>query len=73
MDLVICPRCGRPAEVEWREREWRPRLQPDPGSVDMTLVKIRCLYRHWFLLPACRIPTIDTNVGANSTAPAPTR
>jgi hypothetical protein len=72
MDLVICPRCGRPAEIEWREREWDARLQPDPVG-DMSLVKIRCLYRHWFLLPACRVPTIDSSVDADSPAPAPSR
>jgi hypothetical protein len=72
MDLVICPRCGRAAEVEWREREWSPRVQRD-HSEDMSLLKIRCVNRHWFLLPTCRLPTIDSSVGEDSPAPAPSR
>jgi len=76
MELVICPACGEPAEVEWRQRESGPRglARRCDGSLDvddMSLVKIRCLYRHWFLLPACRVPTIEVPVGQRTPAPAP--
>ncbi|MDQ3899567.1 MAG: hypothetical protein M3319_03655 [Actinomycetota bacterium] len=36
LELVSCPECHAPCEVEWRSGE---------------LAKIRCLARHWFLMP----------------------
>jgi hypothetical protein len=45
LTLVICPDCQATAEVEWQST-----LQSTRGPV--VLVKIRCLYRHWFLMPA---------------------
>ena len=45
LELVACPECGRPAEVEWRDR-----LDSTHGTVEH--LKIRCLDRHWFLMPA---------------------
>ena len=44
LTLVVCPECGATAEIEWRSTEYSTR-----GPV--VLVKIRCLNRHWFLLP----------------------
>ncbi|MEO7234803.1 MAG: hypothetical protein ABIW80_05465 [Lapillicoccus sp.] len=43
--LVGCPECGAPAEVEWTD---------EVGSTSgrLELVKIRCLERHWFLMPS---------------------
>lgn len=44
-EYVACPECGLPAEVEWRT---------SVGSTGgpMEHLKIRCVDRHWFLLPA---------------------
>ncbi len=43
--LVGCPECGAAAEVEWADE-----VASTSGPVE--LVKIRCLERHWFLMPA---------------------
>lgn len=43
--LVDCPECGLPAEVEWSSGA--------PGAA--SLIKIRCVQRHWFLLPSERV------------------
>ncbi|GAB2689585.1 hypothetical protein [Thalassiella azotivora] len=48
MDLTVCPECGLPAEVEWRQTV----PHRDDGS---GLVKLRCLSRHWFLMPSGRL------------------
>jgi hypothetical protein len=42
LELVACPQCHAPAEVEWR----------DGGTTEGAgeHLKIRCLHRHWFLL-----------------------
>jgi hypothetical protein len=47
--VADCPECGAPAEVS------------DEGTVAsthglMTLVRTFCARRHWFLLPAERVP-----------------
>jgi hypothetical protein len=44
-DAVTCPECGQPAAVEWRIHF---------GSTDGPVehLKIRCLDRHSFFLPA---------------------
>jgi hypothetical protein len=46
-ELVIigCPECGTPAEVEWSTC-----LASTDGPVEH--LKIRCVQRHWFLMPA---------------------
>lgn len=44
LDLVRCPECHEVALVEWRDTEVAD------GSV--ALAKVRCLQRHWFLMPA---------------------
>jgi hypothetical protein len=54
---VACPECGSHAEIESRT----PLLSTD-GWVEH--LKIRCLHRHWFLLPADRL-----NVAANPACP----
>ena len=43
-DVHACPECGSFAEVEWRAV-----VDSTDGPVEM--VKIRCLHRHWFLMP----------------------
>jgi hypothetical protein len=43
--LVGCPECGGPAEVEWAD-------EVGSTSGPLELVKIRCLERHWFLMPS---------------------
>jgi hypothetical protein len=43
--LVACPDCGATAEVEWQSAGTGTDCAP-------VLVKIRCLNRHWFLMPA---------------------
>ena len=45
LELVACPECGQPAEIEWRDH-----LGSTHGAVEH--LKIRCLDRHWFLMPA---------------------
>jgi hypothetical protein len=45
VELVVCPECGHPAEVEWRDE-----LESTSGAVEH--LKIRCLNRHWFLMPS---------------------
>jgi hypothetical protein len=44
LDLVACPECAMPAEVERRDV-----LGSTSGLVEM--IKIRCLDRHWFYMP----------------------
>jgi hypothetical protein len=48
-DLVGCPQCGVPAEVEQRVV-----LGSTEGPVEH--VKVVCLARHWFMLPAEQCP-----------------
>lgn len=43
--FVDCPECGLPAHVEWRAE-----LASTDGPVEH--VKIRCISRHWFFMPA---------------------
>ncbi|WP_029138343.1 hypothetical protein [Nakamurella lactea] len=47
-DIVDCPDCVLPAEVLWRAD-----LPSTDGPVPH--VKIRCLARHWFLLPVAQL------------------
>ena len=49
LDVVTCPECGHPAEVEWSES-----VTSTDGPVE--LVKIRCLDRHLFLMERARLP-----------------
>jgi hypothetical protein len=43
MEIVDCPECGRPAELE----SWS---LPSTGD-DLEHVKLLCVNRHWFLMP----------------------
>jgi hypothetical protein len=45
MDVTTCPECGAPAEVTDRSA-----LESTDGPIEH--VKIQCLRRHWFLMPA---------------------
>ena len=51
LDLVVCPECAAPAEVVDRFA-----LPSTEGSVEH--VKVQCLGRHWFLLPAAALPRV---------------
>lgn len=48
MDTTTCPECGLLAEVEWRDV-----LECTDGPIEHA--KIRCVQRHWFLLPVAAI------------------
>ena len=43
-ETTYCPECGELAEVEWRAV-----LESTDGPVEHA--KVRCVRRHWFLLP----------------------
>ena len=47
---VACPDCGQPAWVEWRDA-----VKSTSGPV--VHVKVRCLDRHWFLMPEASLTT----------------
>ena len=51
LDLVVCPECAAPAEVVDRFA-----LPGTDGHVEH--VKVRCVQRHWFLLPAASLPVV---------------
>lgn len=48
LETASCPECGQVAEVT--RREW---LASTAGPVEH--VHIRCVQRHWFLLPAASV------------------
>jgi hypothetical protein len=48
MDLTTCPECGHAAEVTWREV-----MESTDGPVEHA--QIRCVQRHWFLLPVAHL------------------
>jgi hypothetical protein len=41
---VSCPDCGRPAWIDWRD-------EVNSTSGPVVHVKVRCVDRHWFLMP----------------------
>jgi hypothetical protein len=47
-DTTVCPECGELAEVEWRDV-----LESTDGPVEHA--KVRCVRRHWFLLPVASL------------------
>ena len=50
--LVACPDCGATAEIEWQSTQ--------PGTTGpVALAKLRCLNRHWFLMPADYLVAAD--------------
>ena len=51
LDLVVCPECGAAAEVVDRFA-----LPSTDGPVPH--VKVACLMRHWFLMPAAGLPAV---------------
>ncbi len=53
LDLVVCPECGEPAEVLDRFT-----LGSTGGAVEH--VRVTCLARHWFLMPAASLPTVPS-------------
>jgi len=44
IEIIACPECAAPAEVSWRARV----------AADCDLAYVRCLLRHWFLMPVGR-------------------
>ncbi len=48
IEIVVCPECAAPAEITWNAR---PDLDPD-----LALAYVRCLFRHWFLMPGSSVP-----------------
>ncbi len=50
MQTTDCPECGAIAEIEWRDV-----TESTDGPVE--LAKIRCIQRHWFLLPVASLST----------------
>ena len=59
MDTTTCPECGAIAEVEWRVT-----VESTDGPVEHA--KVRCLGRHWFLLP---VASLAAAAEARSTRP----
>ena len=53
LDLVVCPECAAPAEVVDRFA-----LPSTDGPIEH--VKVMCVMRHWFLLPAAALPVART-------------
>jgi hypothetical protein len=51
LDLVVCPECFAPAEVVDRYA-----LPSTDGPIEH--VKVMCVVRHWFLLPAASLPAV---------------
>ena len=51
LDLVVCPECAAPAEVVNRFA-----LPSTDGPVEHATV--RCVLRHWFMLPVASLPTL---------------
>ena len=49
-DNTTCPQCGQVAEIVWRAV-----LPSTDGPVEHSYV--RCLHRHWFLMPSADLPT----------------
>ena len=59
MDTTTCPECGALAEVEWRAT-----VETTDGPVEHA--KVRCIDRHWFLLP---VASLAAGVGRSGTRP----
>jgi hypothetical protein len=62
LDLVVCPECFAPAEILDRFT-----LGSTDGAVEH--VKVQCLRRHWFLMPASSLPTVSALDAATGTEP----
>lgn len=48
MDTTHCPECGALSEVEWRAV-----MESTDGPIEHA--KIRCVQKHWFLLPVAAL------------------
>ncbi len=61
-DATTCPQCGEIAEIVWRDV-----LQSTDGPVEHAYV--RCLHRHWFLMPSADLaaPSTFARSGGGST------
>lgn len=62
MDLVVCPECAAPAEVV-------DRFMVPSTNGPLEHVKVHCLSRHWFLLPAASLPRVRTVSATAETGP----
>ena len=62
LNLVVCPECSAPAEVVDRFA-----LPSTHGPVEH--VKVQCLGRHWFLLPASSLAPVHVPGTARTTGP----
>jgi hypothetical protein len=62
LDLAVCPECAAPAEVLDRFA-----LPGTGGAVEH--VRVACLARHWFLLPAASLPTMPSADAVAGTGP----
>ena len=51
LDLITCPECSDVASIEWQA--W---------IGDLLHLKIRCIHRHWFLMPAEHISRYGTGI-----------
>ena len=49
LDLTACPECAAPAEIAWRSRIDR----------STEIAYVRCLFRHWFLIPVDQLDLPD--------------
>ncbi|SDU69069.1 hypothetical protein [Jiangella alkaliphila] len=57
LDLTSCPECGAAAEVQWRLV-----MESSDGPVEH--VRVLCVHRHWFLLPAVTTGALARSSGA---------
>jgi hypothetical protein len=62
LDLVVCPECAAPAEVVDRFA-----LPSTDGPIEH--VKVMCVMRHWFLLPAASLPAVPSLDVRSGTGP----
>jgi hypothetical protein len=67
MEILDCPVCAAPAEVEFSSP-----LDSSDGPVEH--VKIRCIAQHWFLLPRDMLKTaapapVDRASASRATSP----
>ena len=57
-ELVSCPECGNVAPIEWQTHI--------SGIVHL---KVRCIERHWFFLPAYRVTYFASEVVVGGVSP----
>jgi hypothetical protein len=62
LELAVCPECFAPAEIVDRFT-----LGSTDGGVEH--VKVRCLERHSFLMPAASLPTVSVLDATTGTEP----